>query len=217
MKPIKSRQCLVAFLGLALPLLAYSTQPLLLYPQNQTLYDKFPHSLFYYYGVTVTDPLARMFTDMHRWPEHINSLEYSYTLSKYNPVRRFFCPLVGVVQLAMNITQRNGRNENTIYEFDPYITFRWANLPWNHLINTSFAIGEGISYASSYPSLEKKSNHNTKRLLNYLMLEVSIASPYYPRLQFVARIHHRSGAFGLYHAGNTGSNVIGAGVRYLFD
>lgn len=187
------------------------------FPQNECLYDRYPQAIMYYYGVTVSDPLMRMFGDMHRWPERIQSLEYSYTLSRDNPVRCFFYPIVGVVQLALNVTKRVGSREHTIYEVDPYIAFRWANFPWNYTINTSFAIGEGISYASSYPSLEKKSNVNTKRLLNYLMLEATVASPYYPRLQVVARIHHRSGAYGLYHAGNTGSNVIGLGVRYLLD
>lgn len=217
MLPIQKKIRFVIMLGYLFPLLANGAPQIPLYPQDQTLYDTYPQAIMYYYGVTVSDPLFRMLGDMHRWPEHIQSLEYSYTLSKTNPVRRFFCPVVGVVQLAANVTERRGSKESTIYEFDPYITFRWANLPWNYYINTSFAIGEGISYASSYPSLEKKTNVNTKRLLNYLMLEATFASPYYPRVQVVARIHHRSGAFGLYRAGNTGSNVIGVGVRYLFD
>jgi hypothetical protein len=67
------------------------------------------------------------------------------------------------------------------------------------------------------PSLEKRSNTNTKRLLNYLMLEAAFALPAYPQVQLLARIHHRSGAFGLYRAGNTGSNDVGLGIRYLFN
>ena len=50
-----------------------------------------------------------------------------------------------------------------------------------------------------------------------MVVELTIASPRYPRLQLVMRIHHRSGAFGLYHAGNTGSNDLALGIRYLFD
>lgn len=188
------------------------------YPSGQKLYDQYPWSVMYYYGITVSDPLVRIFEgDIHRWPEHMQSLELTHTLSEQNPVRRFFNPLVGVVQLAADIAVRNGSQQNTVYEFDPYIGFRWANLPWNNYVNTSLAIGEGVSYATSVPSLEKRDNDNTKRLLNYLMLEATFAAPSYPRLQWVARIHHRSGAYGLYHAGNTGSNDIGLGIRYLFD
>ena len=188
------------------------------YPSDQTLYDKYNWSATYYYGITVSDALTRILRGtIHRWPEHIQSLELAHTLSPDNGFRKFFSPLVGVVQLAGNVTIRNGSGEPTIYEFDPYVAWRWANFPWNKAINTSLAIGEGISYTTSIPTLEKKDNDNTKRLLNYLMLEATFAPASYPRLQFVARIHHRSGAYGLYHAGNTGSNDIGLGIRYLFD
>lgn len=218
MLSMQTRIHFVILLGYLLPLLASAQPPQnpVAYPHDQTLYDTYPHAILYYYGLTVSDPLVRMFEEMHRWPEHIQSIEYTYTLNKANPVRVFFCPLVGVTQLALNVTERRGSRESTIYEVAPYIAWRWANLPWNDYVTTSFAIGEGVSYATSYPSLEKKSNVNTKRLLNYLMLEATFASPCYPRLQMVMRIHHRSGAFGLYRAGNTGSNVIGLGVRYLF-
>jgi hypothetical protein len=172
----------------------------------------------YYYGVTFSDALIRMaYGEFHRWPEHIQTIELSRTLSQDNFLRRLVNPLVGVVQLSGNFTVRRGARQHTIYEVNPYLAFRWANLPWNHYVNTSLAIGEGISYDSSVPALERKSDKDTKRLLNYLMLEATFASPRYPRLQLVARVHHRSGAFGLYHAGNTGSNNVGLGIRYLFD
>ena len=186
---------------------------------GQELYDEYPNAGLYYYGFTVSDPLLRILdrAQIHRWPEHIQSLEASHTLGVTNPVRKFFNPIVGVVQFAFNFTERVGSDEDTIYEFDPYLTFRWANFSWNDIVNTSFAIGEGISYVTSIPSLEGNENTNTKRLLNYLMLEATFAAPNQPRLQLVFRIHHRSGAYGLYHAGNTGSNDIGLGIRYLFD
>ena len=197
---------------------ASHTTPPITYPQGQQLYDQYPWAMTYYYGITSSDALGEIIEGkFHRWPEHVQSIEMAYTLSEQNFLRRFFNPIVGVVQLAGNATIRNGSNEPTIYEFDPYITFRWANFPWNHSLNTSFAIGEGISYDSSVPAVERKNSNNTKRLLNYLMFEATFALPSYPRLQLLARIHHRSGAYGLYRAGNSGSNVVGLGIRYLFD
>lgn len=188
------------------------------YPTGQKLYDQYPWAATYYYGFTVSNGLFQILSgNMNRWPEHIQSIELAHTLSEQNFLRRLVNPLVGVVQLAGNFTVRVGSREHTIYEFDPYLAFRWANLPWNHYLNTSLAIGEGVSYATSVPSLEKKANKDTKRFLNYLMLEATFAAPQYPRVQLIARIHHRSGAFGLYHAGNTGSNAVGLGLRYLFD
>ncbi|HVE43993.1 MAG TPA: hypothetical protein VNC84_02505 [Gammaproteobacteria bacterium] len=194
-----------------------STTPLSRFPADQQLYDQYPWGLMYYYGMTASNTLIPILTGhFTRWPEHIQSLELTHTLSPQNVVRRFFSPLVGVVQLGLNATVRNGSQEPTIYEVDPFFSIRWANFPWNPYLNTSFSIGEGVSYASSVPAIEKKDNQNTKRFLNYLMLEATFAPPLYPRLQLVAQIHHRSGAYGLYHAGNSGSNVVGLGVRYLF-
>lgn len=187
-------------------------------PIGGQLYDTYPWMLTYYYGVTSDTSLIPLATGHYKhWPESIQSIELARTLDADNWFRRFISPLVGVVQLAGNLTVRQGRAEHTIYEVDPYIAFRWANFPWNDYVVTSLAFGEGVSYASSVPSVEKKHNENTKRFLNYLMFEATFAAPNYPQLQFITRIHHRSGAFGLYRAGNTGSNVIGVGVRYLFD
>lgn len=186
---------------------------------TSALYDLYPWAALYYYGVTGTDALGSIALQgqFHRWPEHIQSLELTKTLDRDNWFRRLVNPITDVVQIAANVTMRNGSDQSHIYEFNPYFEGRWANLPWNKYVNTSFAIGEGISYASSIPSLEGKSSEDTKRLLNYLLLEATFAPPSDPRWQVVLRIHHRSGAYGLYHAGNTGSNDIGIGVRYLFD
>lgn len=187
--------------------------------QGEDLYDHYPWAVTYYYGYTVDNPLLRtvLLYGLKRWPENIQSLELAYTLPRGNMVREFFHPLVGVVEVAANVTLRNGIDEHRIVEFDPYIGFRWANLPWNNYVNTSFAIGEGVSYASSVPAVEWRANTNVRRFLNYVMLEATFALPSHPNLQMVARVHHRSGAFGLYQAGNSGSNVLGLGIRYLFD
>lgn len=185
---------------------------------DQSLYDLYPNSVMYYYGITGSDALVRIFQgNFHRYPEHIQSIAFAHTLAQDNFLRRIVEPLVGVVQIAGNVTVRNGSNEPKIYEFDPYIMFRWDNLPWNNFINTSFGLGEGVSFDTSIPAIEKGENNNTKRFLNYLVFEATFADPNYPRWQLVTRIHHRSGAYGLYHAGNTGSNDIGLGIRYLFD
>src|SRR3990167_5357028 len=215
----------ITLIGL-FPLFCYSASPAIKPPvftpkkaSDLSLYDQNPWSVMYYYGITLNNPLIDLLTlhNLSRWPEHIQSFEFAYTLNEANKVRRFFNPVVGVVQIAGNITLRNGKNEHTIYEFDPSIQFRWANFPWNHIINTSFALGEGISYDTSIPSVEKKENSHTKRLLNLMIVEVTVALPNHPRLQLIGRIHHRSGAYGLYHAGNTGSNDLALGIRYLFD
>lgn len=226
MKSVKLLNKIAAILlicGVALPIFAATTTDALsdklIAPDllGQNLYDRHPWSLLYYYGKTVNGALVGTAVgNFKRWPEHIQSLELAYTLNEHNALRQFLSPVVGVVQLAANGTIRQGTNEHTIYEFDPYIMFRWANWPWNHRVTTSLAFAEGLSYDSSVASIEKRQNDNTRRLLNYLMFEATFAAPSHPDLQLVLRIHHRSGAYGLYHAGNTGSNDLGLGIRYLF-
>lgn len=180
-------------------------------------YDTYHYSLLYFYGRTVSAPLARiLYGNFRTWPENVQSAELAYTLNEENTFRQLFKPLVGVVQVAGNTAVRYGRNEHTIYEVEPYLIFRWTHFPWDEYVNTSLALGEGVSYVTAVPAIEKKDNDNTKRFLNYLMLEVTVAPPQYPHWQLVARIHHRSGAYGLYHAGNSGSNTIGLGLRYFF-
>lgn len=208
----------VAVMANAVPHLNPAIKPVPVFPSDQTLYRQYPNAVLYYYGVTGSDALIHMMAgNFHRWPEHIQSLEFDHTLSECNFLSRLVNPLVGLVQLAGNVTIRQGSNEHTIYELNPFLLFRWANLPWNHYINTSLGLGEGISYDTSVSSIEKKDNDNTKRLLNYLMFEATFALPSYPKLQLVARIHHRSGAYGLYHAGNGSTNDAGLAVRFLFD
>jgi len=187
-------------------------------PTDQNLYDKYRWSALYYYGWSFDDALLQVLTlqKLKRWPENLQSVEIAHTLDPDNFLRRLVSPIVGVVQVAGNVTLRNGRGEPRIFEFDPYIIFRWANLPWNNYVVTSFGFAEGVSYATSIPAMEAKYNDHTKRFLNYLMFEATFALPEYPRWQLVARVHHRSGAYGLYHAGNTGSNAVGVGISYLF-
>lgn len=188
-------------------------------PVKLGLYDQKPWSLLYYYGQTVNGALLGIPAgNFKHWPEHIQSLELDKTLDIDNFLRRFLRPAVGIVQLSGNFTVRNGDNEPTIYEFDPYLTFRWANWAWDDKVPTSFALGWGVSYTSNVPAIERRgtNNKNLGHLLNYLMFEATFARPSYPELQAVIRIHHRSGAYGVYGVSNSGSNDIGLGIRYLF-
>lgn len=147
----------------------------------------------------------------------MNSIDLSYQLDPANPLRRFFRPLVSTIEVAGNITQRHDPN-GLIYEFDPYLNFRWKTFPWDHYITTTFAIGDGLSYATGIPLREQhdSSNNNAKRLLNFLVVEATFAAPSHPDLQFVLRVNHRCGAWGLFGAGNLSSNAVGLGIRYLF-
>lgn len=101
------------------------------------------------------------------------------------------------------------------WEFTGSVNLRWVVFPWNKYVETTAAIGEGLSWATEVPALEKAdpSAKDSDQLLNYILLEVTFAVPE-TRWSLATRIHHRSGVWGLF--GNNGSNVIEAGIRYRF-
>jgi len=100
------------------------------------------------------------------------------------------------------------------WEFVGVIVARWTRFPWDHYMDTSFAVGEGQSYATNSPVSEERKG--TQRLLNYLLVEVSVTMPGSGNLDVFTRLHHRSAVFGLYGGASGGSNVVGIGTRYRF-
>lgn len=146
------------------------------------------------------------------------SIDFSYGLKPTNFLNTLFGWTGAATQLALNLTYQDDPVGN-IYEVNPYFDLRWSHFPWNKFVYTTLAVGEGVSYASSIPARELRDDHakiNGKRFENYLMFEVTFSLPKHPEWQLVYRIHHRSGAFGLYNSTNSGSTAFGVGVRYLF-
>ena len=82
----------------------------------------------------------------------------------------------------------------------------WAQ-PW-----LSFSVVEGISYYTDVSLYEKTFREKSGQLLNYLGFEVEAAVS--SDLSLVGRIHHRSGAFGLFNGVSGGSNGYLIGLRY---
>ena len=98
------------------------------------------------------------------------------------------------------------------WESNAAIVARWTRFPWDHYVDTSIAIGEGLSYASRRPPLERVNDGNP-RLLNYLMAEVEFGPPVDPRWRMLVRVHHRSPVFSLFDEAS-GSNFVTFGVRH---
>jgi hypothetical protein len=179
--------------------------------------DNLPWSILFYRGVTTENTLGQV-VGMHysSGNETIYSLEIARELSPDNVIRRYLQPFMSTVQLAGDVAYRKDP-PGPIYEFDPYLIFRWQNFPWQRYIENSIGLGWGVSYVTRIPTWEQRNASNTKRLLNYLMLELTFALPRYPQWQVALRLHHRSGAFGLYGADNAGSTAVGIAVRYRFN
>ncbi len=136
---------------------------------------------------------------------------------------------VGVVALArqfwhykkyisFEVEGQIGKHANTDdqWEFVGLIIARWHEFPWNNYVNTSFAVGDGISYYTKISNVEKKDDENAQHALNYLMFELTLGLPQYPKWDLMLRIHHRSSAFGLIGPSGSGSNFVCGGIKYSF-
>lgn len=104
----------------------------------------------------------------------------------------------------------------THWEFNGLVIWRWTNFPWNRYLKTTIAVGDGLSYATVVPPLELASHTNTgaTRLLDYFLLETTFAPPWADNWALVTRVHHRSGAKGLFDGVHGGSNVIAVGIKF---
>lgn len=104
------------------------------------------------------------------------------------------------------------------WEYNALVLHRWKDFTWSHPIRTSAAIGNGLSWATEVPALEESSrtNKNATQLLYYVLLELTLGLPHLEGIDLVGRIHHRSGALGLFDGVHGGSNIISLGFRFEF-
>lgn len=104
--------------------------------------------------------------------------------------------------------------------YNTYFALRISKFPWNNILYTTFAVGEGVSYAKKIPNIEKEKRaaegRHSHQFLNYLVFEVTAGLPFFQNIQGVFRIHHRSGAYDLYKNVTGGSNALIWGLKILY-
>jgi hypothetical protein len=100
------------------------------------------------------------------------------------------------------------------WQFNGLIIGRWHRFPWEDYVDTSFAVGDGLSYNTETSDIEYKDDEDAGKWLNYLMFELTLGLPEYPRWDFVYRIHHRSSIKETIGAG--ASNFAAFGIKYSF-
>lgn len=118
------------------------------------------------------------------------------------------------IEIEGQVAKHFGDQDN--WEFDGVAYFRWLCFPWNSYLDTSFAAGAGLSYATPVPEIEEKHYDKTASLLGALMFEFAFSSPRIPQWSLVTRLHHRSGAGGLFSGVHGASNAGALGIRYNF-
>ncbi len=107
--------------------------------------------------------------------------------------------------------------EQNHMEINALLVGRWLTFPWNNSLTTSLAAGTGLSYATEVPKLEEKLHEETSQFLAYLMFELALSLPTRPQWYLITRIHHRSGAFGLFNDVHGASNALCLGIKYVFQ
>ena len=81
--------------------------------------------------------------------------------------------------------------------------------PWLNIF-----LVEGASYTTDVSNYERTYRQRYSQFLNYLAFELEALVN--PRWSLVGRIHHRSGAYGVYNGVREGSNGYLVGLRYRF-
>lgn len=159
-----------------------------------------------YGGRACYDSLEDIFYNREYVDSYVSALAVGKGLTSY----KYYLRLEGEGQVVKHW------NVQDHFEFNALLVLRWLPFPWDRYLDTSFAVGEGLSYATDDPEIEVEKHDRTARLLNYLMFELAVVVPRQPQWTLFGRVHHRSGVFGLFDGVDGGSNVVAAGVRYTF-
>ncbi len=101
-------------------------------------------------------------------------------------------------------------------EGDLALGLRRDGISLGERLQGSVAIATGLSWTSRLPVMEQAVDPDTKRLLQFLALEIDVARRDRPEYALVLRLHHRSSAWGLYGTENGGSNFVALGLRRRF-
>ncbi len=84
------------------------------------------------------------------------------------------------------------------YEIWGALYLRWNPFIWDHIVDTSIAISTGVSYATDNNELEEDRAKSNATWLHYFSPEITLAPPGDSSMFFVLRLHHRSGAGGVF-------------------
>lgn len=101
------------------------------------------------------------------------------------------------------------------FQLNSVFIIRWKRTPWERLFQSSFAFGNGLSFASQPPEIERTDGRKGSKLLYYISLEFLFPLPVEANnLNAFIRVHHRSGVFGLLDDSRAGSDFLTLGMRY---
>jgi hypothetical protein len=80
-------------------------------------------------------------------------------------------------------------------------------------LRARFGWSVGVSHAFDTPTYDRASDGDRRRTLMYMAYELELGLQRFEHVSLVARLHHRSGAYGLFAPDGTGSNFVAMGLR----
>ena len=120
------------------------------------------------------------------------------------------------VEAEIGLSDRFGK-EN-LGEVWTALYLRYDGFQWNDKVYTTLALDTGVSMLTDTSKFElsRDSGGQSSELLHYLGPEVTFADPDNKDLEWVFRLHHRSGVFGVIDGVRAGSTFASVGVRIRF-
>lgn len=112
----------------------------------------------------------------------------------------------------MNLSWISGDEEYAEAFVTPTIT--WDTFPWDHVVDTTAALGVGLSYTSKTTELDEID----QRWMASMIVELEMQPASWDSWSMYTRIHHRSNAGGVFgdETDAKGSNFPSLGLRYHF-
>jgi hypothetical protein len=100
------------------------------------------------------------------------------------------------------------------------VMLRSPGLDWDGVGRFGLGWANGFSYAFSAPKFERGASGvrglDSERFQYYMAFEATFSPEGAPNMELFTRLHHRSGIYGVISPDNTGSNMLGGGVRFRF-
>jgi hypothetical protein len=169
--------------------------------------EKQPNALNLYWGRMTTNAWEDVLRpgEVDRYPSSLVALTLARTIGASGELLSY--------ETEGQLVRHYGRQDH--WEFNVLAGLRWEPFWWDRLLDTSLAFGLGASYATRRPPVELAKTGETERLLAYWVLELALALPDRPQLALIVRLHHRSGAYGLF-ANEGASTAPAIGLKYRF-
>ncbi len=178
-------------------------------PATVTPRGEYKWAVTAYYGVLTADTLSDSFTFQANYDSDYKFwvLALARKLKTVNPKL--------TIEIEGQIAKHTEGQDH--FELNGLFAARWLRFPWDAYVDTTAAAGAGLSYATELPEFEVETEGASEKLLGYLLFELTFGPPSIPQWDLVTRIHHRSGAGGLFGSDVEGaSNSITVGLKHRF-